>query len=382
MINISNKGKCCGCHGCASACLVGCISMEPDQEGFMYPHIDKSQCIDCGICEKICPMAKNYELLSEPTAYACYSLDENIQGASSSGGVFSEIARWVIESNGVVFGAAFDEKFNVRHIWVDNLKDLEKLRGSKYVQSDIGRAYEQVKAFLKQGRMVYFTGTPCQVAGLYSFLGEKNENLITQDIICHGVPSPAVWRKYVAYRQKKAKLCKVSFRNKENGWKQYRIFMEFEDGTIYAKDPFNDSYMHSFLTDICLRPSCYQCEFKSKSRVSDITLADFWGIEKVIPELVNDNGISLVLLHSQRGREILGSIRDRLFCQQVDVDGAICYNTSAIRSAIPHPKRDEFLVCVMNADSWKQAEVFVRVPLITQIKKVIKRVAKKVMRRK
>ena len=357
--------------------------METDEEGFLYPHVDEAHCIHCGLCEKVCPVTTQEDILREPVAYAVRSLEDNIRRVSSSGGVFSELAKNVIEANGIVFGAAFDETFCVRHIWIDSLEDLEKLRGSKYVQSRIGESYRQVKDFLQQGRLVLFTGTPCQISGLYGYLGGDHENLITQDIICHGVPSPAVWEKYVQYRQIQAnkKLNRVSFRNKENGWKIFQLCMDFDGGPRYIKNIADDLYMRSFLSNLCLRPSCHQCAFKTKIRKSDITLADFWGIEKIVPDMNDNKGTSLVVIHSQQGRDLFETIKERLVYQQVDLNQAIQYNTAATCSVVPHPKRDEFMAYIMKNGSWETLQRFLQPPVTVRIKNIAKKILRKIMRR-
>lgn len=335
MINISNKEKCSGCHACASACPKGCVSMKRDEEGFLYPEVNEDFCVNCGLCEKACPIIVKNPYSADVYAYAIKNRNDDIRENSSSGGVFTAIAERILSNGGVVFGAAFDDEFSVRHICVDNVEDLSKLRGSKYLQSTIGDTYKQSKTALDNGKMVYFTGTPCQIEGLLKYLERDYDNLLTSDIICHGVPSPKVWNMYL--RSKSASnVKKTTFRNKANGWQTYSMNIEFEDGTVYNKLAKDDLYMKAFLKNLCLRPSCYECSFKSKSRASDLTLADFWGVDYVAPEMNDNKGTSLVLVHTRKGAKAINDISDDIEIQEVDADVALMYNSAAIAS-VPKP---------------------------------------------
>jgi len=322
--------------------------MKIDDEGFWYPRRNDVDCKKCGLCVNVCPVLQNNgEMVYTeelPKAFACFCNDFSVRLKSSSGGVFTLLAKKVISDNGVVYGVRFDQHFNVVHGCVDTIDELEHLRGSKYVQSNIGYTFREVEGFLKQNRYVLFSGTPCQVAGLKAFLRKDYNNLICIDIICHGVPSPLVWKLYVSYREEKAeaKTRKVFFRNKDNGWKKYSIKFLFYNEKKYMQTVDNDLFMRAFLSDICLRPSCYQCNFKSILRQSDITIADFWGIQYVAPEMDDDKGTSLVLLNSCKGLEIFEKIKLELKYSQVDVKTAIKYNPSAIRSSCKNKRRDKF----------------------------------------
>ena len=241
MIKVEEKSRCSGCHACSNACPKNCIQMTSDEEGFWYPQVDKEKCINCGLCEKVCPIIHKWQPDDSrtTTAMAAINLNEEIRLKSSSGGIFTLIAEEIIKQGGVVFGAALTDDFrSVHHIYVDNTDDLEKLRGSKYVQSKIGDTYKQAKDYLDSGRKVLFTGTPCQIGGLYSYLRTPYENLFTQDIICHGVPSPMVWEKYIEGHERKAssKTNIVTFRNKANGWKAYSVFIGFDNYKEYLNN--------------------------------------------------------------------------------------------------------------------------------------------------
>lgn len=345
MEKIIEKKYCTGCHACYAVCSKKAITMTEDSEGFLYPIIDESRCVKCGACKHICPILKEYKGNPGPKAYACINKNDGVRRESSSGGVFSLLANSVIKQNGIVFGAAFDEEFLVSHESAEDENSLGKMRGSKYVQSKISDAYTEVEKNLEAGRTVLFTGTPCQVGGLKAYLGKEYNNLVTQDIICHGVPSPTVWKKYVKHREEKAssKVEKVSFRNKSTGWKTFSVEFKFENGEHYQRLFSEDAFMQGFLSNLCLRPSCYNCHFKSKERVSDITLADFWGIEKECADMYDNKGTSLVLVNSEKGKKLFEKIEDELILKEVEVNPALEHNSAAYESVSRPKKREKFM---------------------------------------
>jgi len=344
MIKITEKQNCIGCYACYNICPQKCISMLADDEGFWYPVVDTEKCTDCGLCEKVCPILNKKIVENHPVAYACINKDEKIRQQSSSGGVFTIIAEKVIANNGVVFGAGFDDNFNVIHSWADKLNGLSNLRGSKYVQSCIGDTYKQAKDFLKKRRQVLFSGTPCQIAGLRAYLGKDYDNLICLDIVCHGVPSPKVWQRYKLYIEKiyQAKAQRITFRRKNCGWKLFSMSFSFDNDIEYSQKLTEDIFMHGFLKNLYLRPSCYDCKFKTLNRQSDITLADFWGIENILPEMDDDKGTSLVMINSKKGAKIFSSLIDKMNYKKVDIDQAILYNSAAVKSVDYNPKREKF----------------------------------------
>lgn len=356
MINITDKPECCGCKACYNICPQECITMMPDEEGFWYPLIDIEECTECGLCDKVCPILCKGTAQNKPVAYACINKDDNIRQQSSSGGVFSLIAEKVLGNNGIVFGAGFDTDFNVEHSWTDSMDGLNRFRGSKYVQSNIGNTYQKVRRLLKQGSQVLFPGTPCQIAGLKTFLDKDYESLICVDIICHGVPSPKVWQLYKQHMEKLfgAKIARIAFRDKNCGWKLYSVSFSFGNETEYSKPLTEDVFMQGFLKDIYLRPSCHACSFKSLNRLSDITLADFWGIESILPQMDDDQGTSLVLVHSDKGQAIFSSIAERMIYEKVDIDKAIAANPPAIKSAALNPKREKFFAELPVSDDINQ----------------------------
>lgn len=347
MINktLSNMKDCTGCHACTNICPKKCIFMKDDNEGFLYPIVDYNICIKCKRCVNVCPINNNIKSYNTPIAYACYNKDENIRLNSSSGGIFSLLAEKMIDRGGVVFGAVFNDNFEVEHKYIETKENIELLRGSKYVQSKIGTSYRQVKDFLESGREVLFSGTPCQIAGLKNYLVKAYSNLLTVDLICHGVPSPYVWQKYIKFRENKAgsEISKITFRNKKMGWKQFSVSFLFKNNTEYNKIYSNDLYMTAFLKNISLRPSCYNCRFKTLNRQSDITLADFWGVQNIFPEIDDDKGVSLIFINSQSGEKIYSEILDNIVYKEVDILDAVKYNSAAIKSPLPHINREKFI---------------------------------------
>ena len=342
---ICDHNQCSGCTACRNVCPRNAISMVEGEAGFKYPQVNHNSCINCGLCKVVCPVnSKKEDSGKTPLAYAAYNNDEKIRMESSSGGLFTLISSKIIEAGGVVFGAAFNDELFVVHDKAETVEELEKFRSSKYMQSDLGRVYREVKIELDKGRKVLFTGTPCQVEGLVSYLKKDYDNLYLQDLICHGVPSKNVWKKYLEYKSKEngGKVKKVSFRNKENkGWNNYELKLTYDNKEEFS-DHSTDWYMRVFLNDIALRESCYHCNFKKRGRISDITLADFWGINKVMPEMNDEKGTSLLIIHSEKGKELLSKIEDKITLKSVDVYAAIANNKNMIKSVECHESREEF----------------------------------------
>lgn len=344
MIEIKNKKDCCGCYACYNICPKECITMESDNEGFWYPKIDKDKCINCNLCEKVCPIINPVKRAnSKKIAYAGVNKDDQIRVKSSSGGIFSILAEYIIKNNGIIYGASFDENFNIKHKRILCNTDLDLLRGSKYVQSSIGDIYKQVKNDLESNRQVLFTGTPCQVEGLRSYLRKEYVNLITMDFICHGVPSPLVWKKYLEEmkKSKQENIKNIYFRNKDIGWKVFSLKIIFDE-KIYINNLSKDLFMKGFLQDVYLRPSCYSCKFKKTNRVSDITVADFWGIENILPKMDDDKGISLIVIHSEKGEQLFDKLSETMILNEVNLNEAIKYNPSMIKSVKYNEKRNSF----------------------------------------
>ena len=364
MIHLSDKSRCCGCTACVAVCPKQCIRLVEDEEGFLYPKTDASICVDCKLCEKRCPELSPKKERMPLSVYAMKNKDEQIRLASSSGGIFTLLASKVIEKGGVVFGARFNEQWEVVHDYTETKDGLAPFRGSKYVQSHVGDCYRKVNFFLQQGRKVMFTGTPCQIAGLKNFLGKEYDALLTVDVVCHGVPSPKVWRIYIdeiarkggknsvlphSIHERDALIKGISFRDKRLGWKKYSFALTLseatadgEQNTVLLSSVFSENpYMQVFLSNLSLRPSCYACPAKAGRSGSDITIADFWGIEDVLPEFDDDKGISLVLSYSDKGEILLQGL-EGVECRPVDYLSGKKMNPSMAFSVNKHINRNFF----------------------------------------
>jgi len=304
MPRLASRSACTGCTACRSGCPKNAITMVRDREGFLYPHIDPDACVRCGHCTAVCPVLREREPGPLPAVYAAWNKDDTIRKDSTSGGIFSLLAEDTLESGGVVFGAALDARQHLRHIACFKKEELRHLRGAKYVQSDLGDTYREVRELLKS-RPVLFSGTPCQVDGLYQFLGSRPENLTTCDLVCHGVPSPGVWEDYVNDLQARKKpLQTVRFRNKVAGWKDSHFTLLYRDGTVDTAPLFATEYGRAFGRALFLRPSCYRCPYTSMTRVGDFTLGDFWGLR---PDELPDQqeaGVSLLLVNTPHASHV------------------------------------------------------------------------------
>lgn len=343
---------CCGCSACFNICPVQAITMQEDREGFKYPKIDERSCINCGKCEKACPVlhAETAGRTLHPAFYAVWNRQDEARLSSSSGGVFRVLAEDVLADGGVVYGAAFDVHNRLRHVRAESADALVPLTGSKYVQSEIGTAFCQVRADLKNGRRVLFTGTPCQVAGLYAFLGGDDANLLTADVLCHGVPSPAVFERYLESLGVGEK-CRIEFRNKDNGWKKYEVVV----GDRVHETFRANAYMKGFLSNLYLRPSCASCRFVGCRRPGDLTLGDFWGAGNFRKRYDDDKGTSLVLLNSPKARSIFQTLQGKFsLAEQVPSDSAVPFNPSLVHASKPDARRAAFFDDFKAGKSWEE----------------------------
>lgn len=341
MIDIKDKKKCTGCHACKAVCPRKCIQMIPDEEGFLYPQVVHEQCIGCGACVKVCPVLYPSDTQSPLKVYAARNRIESVRMSSSSGGVFTALAEEIIRREGVVFGASFRENGQVVHSWTEQLEGVAAFRGAKYVQSLIGEAYLQVRRFLKQDRLVLFSGTPCQIAGLKHFLRKDSERLLTVDVVCHGVPSPLVWRTYLdSINPRRLPITTLSMRDKSHGWKRYGMKICTEDMVLYTGKAASNLYSQGYLENLYLRPSCYDCPVKKGRSHSDFTLGDFWGIERVHPSLDDNRGTGLVLVNSPQGMNFYRSLS--VLQKEVTYAQAFRGNPSLECSAPLPNEREEF----------------------------------------
>lgn len=372
MVDSLKKKECSGCTACKVVCPRNAIKMEEDREGFLYPQIDYSLCVKCGKCDKVCHSKNDKRATNEKNivVYAGINKSEKIRIESSSGGIFSLLAERILALGGVVFGAGFDEMLNVVHMPVTSEKELWKLRGSKYVQSDMDNNFSLVKNELENERYVLFCGTPCQVNGLLNYLIEPYERLYTVDFICHGVPSPKVWEAYLNELKLKYGEINVkercSFRDKDKGWINYSLKIPFEH--LYCKDKTEDPFLKAFLKNLCLRPSCYDCHSKGIQRRSDITLADYWAIKKFDTEQFDDKGASLIFLQSEKGKELLKKIEEDIKLWKVDLDKMIPYITSAYSSVPYNKKRSKFMNRIGQVEIERLVEIYGRMPIILKVK--------------
>lgn len=343
MIDKVSVQECAICGACINACPVDAISLDKVHLDFRYPQINEDICIHCSQCEKACPILGNKGKPGEgyPVAFAAKSENDPMRMRSSSGGVFYELADQMLRDGGYVCGAVFDDEFHVKHILSNAKEDMLRMMGSKYAQSDVGYCYREVKDVLEKGCKVLFSGCPCQVAGLRTFLGKEYPNLVLVELICHGIPSDHMLQTYIGMQERKygARLTRMEFRNKKKGWHNSSVRMEFGHHRTYSKPEAADAYMNGFLGSVTLKPTCYQCHFRNFTAGSDIILGDFWGAEVELP--VDDNkGISAILVNSGKGMDVLD--RCNLTLTPANVETVIKYNRNLLCSAAPSPQRSSF----------------------------------------
>lgn len=342
-IEVLKKAECCGCGSCMNICPVDAIKMVPDNEGFLYPQVDHEICINCGKCQKHCAAIQvKYENNKNPECYAMMA-DNEIREKSASGGMFTLLADYVFEKGGYVCGAAYDENFVVEHILIKNRDELDKLRSSKYVQSDTKLVYQEIKAALEKSIPVLFSGCPCQIAGLYAFLKKDYENLYTTDLICHGVPSPKAFAKYLKDCYPEDSVKEVNFRNKKYfGWSS-NMSVEFKDGTRHLERAGFDPYYRAFQPCLGMRPSCSVCRYTTLPRQGDISIGDFWGISNYNPDMKDNKGTSLVLVNTEKGKKVFEELRKKMIkVEAMKVEQAWPRNGSVIRPLKDHPHRERF----------------------------------------
>lgn len=335
MIRIIDKECCCGCSACLQICPKQCITLYEDIQGFNYPQVNTEDCIDCHLCEKVCPCLNQSNSQYPLKIYAAINPNEEVRMISSSGGIFTMLAEKIIDEGGVVFGARFDDNWLVKHDFVESKEDLHLFRGSKYVQSSIGDTYIQVRNFLMDGRFVLFSGTGCQVSGLKRFLLKDYANLITVDIVCHGVPSPKVWSSYLEHvNPLNKRITYINMRDKSRGWSRYSYVINSNEETIYNDYAENSEYLRGFSSNLYLRPSCYSCPAKGGKANSDITLADCWGYENMCKDMYDDKGLSAIVCHSTKGEDFLNKIR--IYSKEIDYALFTKGNPSYITSSELH----------------------------------------------
>lgn len=343
MIIIQNKQDCCGCGACAQRCPQSCIKMTEDEEGFLYPQINIAACTNCNLCTKVCPIINKATTKAPIYSYAAMNVNEKIRLQSSSGGLFSAFSEAILSQGGIVFGAKFNQNWEVIHDYTQTIDDLDKFRGSKYAQSIIGNCYSQVEKFLKADKIVLFSGTPCQISGLKHFLRKEYDNLITIEILCYGVPSPLAWKSYLhSIPYDKSSITSINFRDKSTGWKNYSFSVECSDKRKYSQVSHNNIYMYGFLKNLYLRPSCKSCPAKLGRSGSDLSIGDCWEIQNIIPEIDDNKGINIVLINTLKGEKLYKSISIKIKSYNINYQDISKYNGGFNESIQFHPKRKEF----------------------------------------
>ena len=344
MIQIIDKTKCCGCTACESICPRKCITMQADKEGFVYPSVSLESCVNCNLCEKVCPVIHNTKRKEIKQAYIVRNKDKDVVRMSSSGGFFAALCEYVIENQGIVFGVGFGENWEVRHLEAHSLKNCRCFQGSKYVQSSLDGVFPLVKKYLNNGKLVCFSGTPCQTEGLVNYLGTKYDNLVLIDLVCHGVPSPQIWKLYLALMEQRysSKVANVNFRSKKYGYQSSSMHLTFESGAEYWGTARIDIMLKAFFSHISLRPICYQCPFKGEKRVSDFTIYDCWHAAQILQIRDDDKGFTSVLTRSEKSLSIMKKLENleiykRSVAEVIPINGGML-----AKSASLNKNRDEF----------------------------------------
>ncbi len=373
----NNREDCCGCKACANACSQDAISFCSDEYGFQYPAIDEEKCIGCNKCVKTCDFQKNGEFGHRPIeGYAARHKESDIYNNSTSGGAFTAIAEWVIQRGGIVYGCVFDEHFSPIHIGVDSIEGISAMRGSKYAQSDVGFTYREIKTRLSEGKYILFTGTPCQVAGLYSFLGKSDvSKLLTADLICHGVPSAKTLSKYIGYLEKKnhSKVDSIKFRSKYYGWTRPSVEVRFENGEFVRRHVGRNIYYSNFDNRNFQRLSCFRCKYSCESRCGDITIGDFWGFHKANLKMTYKEGVSCCLLNTPKAINIFSSLQ--LDIEKVDIS-LIVQGNYHLRKPSPKSISWETVMDAVNRKGFESVtlwSLFYKLSLKKEIRKLKKK---------
>ncbi len=382
MVNIVGKNDCCGCTACYNICPERCITMQPDVEGFLYPYIDEEKCINCNMCKKNCPILGHKTVeKEEPNAFVIRTKNQKDLMVSTSGGFSTPLAHWVFSQGGSVWTASYDEEWNVVHKQLCKSDyEFDKSRGSKYVQSYLGDTYQRIKKELNKGNKVCFIGTTCQVYGLNAYLQNDFDNLITVDLVCHGVPSPKLWRKYIDYQKSKynSEIININFRNKTYGYHSSTMMLEFKNGKKYYGSARVDYMLKSFFSEISSRPSCYNCKFKAINRISDYTLFDCWHMSELLNKKDDDKGYTNILVHTEKGMKILNEINEEYNIFSVDAKNSILLDGVMVcNSAVPHHNRKIFYSDLDEHDLDEHINKYIKISLVDRIIESVKGIAYK-----
>lgn len=387
MINIQRKEDCVGCGACSDICSKNAIVFNTDNEGFWYPVVETNKCVDCGLCEKVCPIINSISLNKtngdEPQVFAAYHNNPNTRFFSTTGGLFSALAEQMLSLNGYIGGAVWTEDFGAKHILSNQEKDLTRIRGSKYFQSETFGIYKQLKKLLVEGNKVLICGCPCQMAAVRSYLRKDYENLILVDFICSNICSPKVFQKYKEHLETvyNAKMISYHPKNKEyGGWHHFAFKAVFENGKIYHRSGTDDDFTHLFIgSHVAARPCCFECHFKKIPRVADITIADFWGIDRINPAMDSPNGTSVVILNNDKGQFFYETIRHRITDNKQTIKEAISGNLNLVKSVpVSSVDRNKFYSMLNEDGGFEKAVTYSRsfkttVPFIIRIKQILKK---------
>lgn len=384
--------ECSGCTACMNICPVNAIEMKENKEGFLYPSIDEKKCIDCGLCYKICPfdekwVSKNQN--KEPDVYAIKNKNEEVRKSSTSGGIFTVLAEYVLHKSGIVYGAAFDENMVVNHIRVTTNEELSKLRGSKYVQSNLKDIFKEVKKDLDDQKYVIFSGTPCQVAGLSAFLNKEYERLIKIDLVCHGVPSPKLFRDHIKNIENNSsnKVKEYYFRDKTNGWHKHTEKVVFENGNNDYRSDISQAFKYLYAEHSMLRESCNNCKLCSVKRISDITMGDYWGIEKKYKKFDDNKGVSLLLVNTEKGKKIFEEVKDKINYKKTCKEECLQHNLIKPTKVSPNRKKfwDDYFKYGYKYITKKYSCCGVKLKILIKIKNMspqkLKNIIKKILKR-
>lgn len=367
MLQVLEHDKCTGCAACFTACPHKAITMHFDEEGFENPVINQDACVDCGLCRSVCPVIqydKRQEQRNEyndaQVGYAARNRNYSQRLISSSGSIFPPIAEWILENNGVVVGAAYDDQFNVVHRIIDSVDDLRDIQGSKYLQCKAdSTTFKRIKDELKTGRLVLYSGMACQVEGLKTFLRKEYENLYTIDLICMGIPSPIVWQKYLKAYFDGEKIQYINFKEKSIGWNSFCFYVK-TDKREFKERGMENFYLQSMFRSWNMRPSCFQCPFKKEKRISDFTLADCWGANKLVPSIDDNKGLSSVIVHSAKGQRLWQQLSDKIDSIEISIDDIAAGNSNLIQNK-PQTGDRKLFYDVLNQNPQKAFEGLCRV---------------------
>lgn len=378
-----DKRKCCGCGACLAVCPYGCIHMDTDEEGFSYPHKDVEHCVNCGLCDRVCPMQDTSTAsLDMPLFYVLYHQEEAKREMGSSGGVFGALSEETLQNGNVVAGIAMDRSgCSASFQTAERMEKAQKLFGSKYLQADIGRAYTQLTELVENGQGVLVSGTPCQIAAMQRFPGLSSDRITYVDVVCHGVPSPKAFGKYVKEKEEqvKSKVTGVAFRNKNCGWRNFSLQFSFSNKMEVLQSHRTDPYMQLFLRDQILRPSCYECPFRSVKRTTDLTLADCWGVRGLCQDMDDDKGLSLVLVHTKRGKDLIQELlkKEKLTGRELPPERVLIANPSLTRQPVLREDRRECFAAMDRLSTMELAERYARCSLTEQLREKMNNVRRR-----